>query len=286
MVNTTTKDFSNNKLIQHKRIISVILILFIWIMVILFLPLPPGDWQLNFYPVSKIPLHPYEIKTFNYPPWTALIVLPLRFFSINTSSVINSCLNIIVIGLLVYKRKGDVFSLILTLTSFPFFALLANNNIEWIPALGFILQNGWGLPFLLVKPQSGIVAALSWFYQARNKILFLVPTIIIILFSFIVWGNWIASVLASLKFYNLLNADLYHFNLSLFPWTIPIGLGLIFYILRYKPRESEILGGLATFCISPYFAAQALIIIFALISASHRRISILLWILLWLFLFF
>lgn len=281
----TTKKNSDNKLARNKKIISVIIIFISCIAIILLFPPPPGDWQTNFYPVSKIPLHPYIIRTFNYPPWTALILFPLGFFSEYASSVINSCLNIIVIGLLVVKRKGDVFSLILTLTSFPFIALIANNNIEWIPALGFILQNGWGLPLLLTKPQSGIFALLSWLTLVKNKMLFLVPTIIIIIISFIVWGNWIASVLESIKFWNLLNADLYHYNLSLFPWTIPIGLGLIFFILKNKPKESEILGVLATFCLLPYFASQALIILFALISVSHRRIAIISWIFLWLFLF-
>lgn len=284
MFDTTKK--SDSKLGNQKKMISVIIVLISCIAIILLIPPPCGDWHMNFYPVSKNLLNPYSIRTFNYPPWTALLLYPLRFFSEYTSAVINSCLNIVVIGLLVVKRKGDLFSLILTLTSFPFIALIANGNIEWIPALGFILQNGWGLPFLLIKPQSGIFAILSWPTLAKNKIVFIFPTLIITFLSFILWGNWISSMLDSIKYMNILNVDKYHFNASLFPWTIPLGLGLIIFIIKNQPRNSEIFGILATLSVSPYFASQSLTILFALVSVSHRRIAIISWILLWLFGFF
>jgi hypothetical protein len=270
---------------NQKKMISVIIFLVSCIAVVFIIPSPSGDWHVNFYPVSKNLLNPYSIKTFNYPPWAALLFYPLGFFLENTGALINASLNIIVIGLLVIKRKGDLFSLVLTFTSFPFLALLANGNVEWIPALGFILQNGWGLPFIFIKPQSGILAIYSWFLPVKNKLKFFIPIIIVIIISFIVWGNWINSILESVKYMNILNKDQYQYNLSLFPWTIPIGIGLIIYLVKYKPINAEILGIIATLSLFPYFASQSLIILFALISVSHRRIAMISWFLLWLFLF-
>ena len=111
----------------------------------------------------------------------------------NMGVAIIASLNLFVIGLLVIKRKGDGLALFLTLTSYPLLALIANGSLEWIPALGFIFQNGWGLPLLMVKPQSGILAALAWFMAAKNKALFFIPAVLTILLSFVIWGNWPAA---------------------------------------------------------------------------------------------
>jgi flagellar biosynthesis protein FliQ len=270
---------------HQKKLIAVIIILLSSIAIVFIIPPPYGDWHVNFHPISKNLFNPYLIKTFNYPPWATILLYPLGFFSENTGGFINACLNILVIGLLVVKRKGGLGSLILTLTSFPFLALISNGNVEWIPALGFIFQNGWGLPFLLIKPQSGFLAIYTWLLPVKNKTKFFIPIFIVVFVSFIIWGNWIVSMFDSVKYMNILDNDLYHFNLSLFPWTIPIGLGLIFYLVKYKPINAEILGIIATLCFFPYFATQSLTILFALISVSYRRIAIVLWVLLWVFLF-
>ncbi len=252
--------------------------------VVIFILFPPQalDWRYTFYPVSQIPLHPYSIRTFVNPPWTALILYPLHFFSENASSAINSSLNLVVFGLLVIKRKGDILSLFLTLTSYPFLLLLANGSIEWLPALGFILQNAWGLPLVLTKPQSGGVGTLAWFLPVKKKIVFLAPVFITSIASFIIWGNWFAAMMSNIHYMNDAKVGLFIVSIAPYPWAIPLGLGIIFYILKYKPDQSEILGSLSTFCLVPYFVPHSLTIFFALLSVSHRRVAILLWLLLWL----
>lgn len=274
-----------SRLASQKRSLAMIVFLVSFMVVVYIIPSPYGDWHMNFFPLSRALLDPYSIKTFNYPPWTSIFFIPFRLFSENTGAYINACLNILVVGALVMKRKGDLLALVLTLTSYPFMALLANGNVEWIPALGFILQNAWGVPFVLVKPQSGFLAMVAWFQRSGNKIKFLIPISVVMLLSFVVWGNWIQSMFNSVQYMNLLQGDLYQYNLSLFPWTIPVGLGLVYYIFKYKPVEIEIPGILATLCFFPYFASQSLIILYALISVKHRRIALILWPLSWIFLF-
>jgi hypothetical protein len=253
--------------------------------VILFTIFPPSaaDWRATFGPVSSMFLHPYSINTFNYPPWTVLLLYPIHYFSMNMGIAIIASLNLFVIGLLVITRKGDGLALFLTLTSYPLLALIANGSLEWIPALGFIFQNGWGLPLLMVKPQSGILAALAWFMDAKNKILFIIPAILTMLLSFVIWGNWPAEMLASIRFMNNAKIGPSMVNVSPWPWAIPVGLGLLFYIIKFKPASSEILGAVATLCLVPYFVPHSLIIPFALLSISHRRLSILFWVLLWIY---
>lgn len=265
---------------------------------ILFWIFPPyaADWHRAFYQVSKTPLSPYDIKLFINPPWTVLILYPFHYFSENISLAMNASLSLVILGLLVIKRKGNLLSLALTLTSFPFLSMLSNGNVEWIPALGFIFQNGWGLPFLLTKPQTGILAILSWIsFFSSDKILkrnlgniikdfrFFIPTILTVIISFVFWGNWLAPMMTNIQ--NLQNPEhgMPTWNISLFPWSIPLGLGLLFYIIKHKPVDSEILGVLATLCLVPYFAAYSLTIFFALLSVAHHRIAIALWFLLWLY---
>jgi hypothetical protein len=249
---------------------------------ILFYIFPPNatDFRFVFYPVSHITLHPYDIKAFNYFPWTALLIFPMRFLSVNVGSAINTSINLVVIGSLVIKRKGGRLALFLSLTSYPFLSLLANGSIEWIPAIGFIIQGGWGLPLLMVKPQSAILAALSWFQVAKNKWLFLAPVACTVTISFIIWGNWPLELIANIQSVNGVMRDV---NISPFPWLIPFGIGLIYYIIKRKPANSEILGAAATYCLVPYFVPHSLTILFALLSVSCRRLSILIWALLWTF---
>ena len=253
--------------------------------VVLFLifPTPSVDWHDTFYPVSKVPLTPYVIKTFLNPPWAAIILFPFHFFSENIAQSMNTSLNVLVIGLLVTRRKGNLLSLFLTLTSFPLLSLLANGGIEWMPALGFFMHNELGATFLVTKPQSGILSGIDWFVRSKNKLSFFAFLIVFVMSWFIIWGNWIEKMLVNINYVNKLPLGLSAWNISLFPWTIPLGVALVFFILKTRQQHSELLGAAATFCFFPYFAPHSLTILFALLSASYPRFSILVWFLLWLY---
>jgi hypothetical protein len=249
----------------------------------LMFPTASADWHGTFYPTSRVPLNPYVINTFFNPPWVGIILFPFHFFSENIAQALNSSLNLVIIGLLVTRKKGSWLSLFLTLTSFPLVALLANGSIEWVPALGFLAQNEFGILLLLAKPQSGLLSGIDWFIQSKNKLLFFAFPTIFIIGSFFIWGNWVHKMLLNIHYVNEQPFGLSSWNISLFPWTIPIGLALVFYIFRTRTLHSELLGAIATYCFFPYSAPHSLTISFALLSASYPRFSILIWFLLWLF---
>jgi hypothetical protein len=254
--------------------------------VVLFHFFPPAgiDWRFGFYEVAQNPLNPYEATNlFINPPWIAVLLLPFGVFTEITSLAINTSLNLVLIGLLVVSRKGTKLALILTLTSFPILSMISNGNIEWIPALGFLLQNKWSVPLLFLKPQVGILAILSWDSFQNNKRAFLIPSLFIILFSFTIWGNWIAGMHTNIQSMQNAQRSIDAWNISFFPWSIPVGLLLIYIILKHRPADSEILSVVATLCLVPYFAIYSTGILFALISASHKRLALVLWALLWLY---
>jgi hypothetical protein len=253
--------------------------------VLLFSIFPPEgiDWIQCYYKVAQNPLHPYEIGLFINPPWIALLLFPFRFISENTSLAVNTTLNLMAIGLLVLTRKGSTLSLVLSLTSFPVLSAIANGNIEWIIALGFILKNEWGVPLLMLKPQVGILAILSWDSFKRKKMVLFLPACLTILLSFVIWGNWLSDITRNIDNLQNIKDGLQSWNSSFFPWSIPMGVFLVYLIVKKNPANSEILGVFATLCIVPYFAIYSIGILYALISARYKRISILLWILLWLY---
>jgi len=71
-------------------------------------------------------------------------------------------------------------------------------------------------------------------------------------------------------------------NIAPFPWLIPIGLWLIYEAWK---REDELIAVFATFCLVPYFAIYSLTIFFAMLTARTPRLSVIAWIVLWVFFF-
>jgi hypothetical protein len=253
------------------------------VFIFLFFPTDSVDWRDTFFPVSKFPSNPYAIKSFINPPWLGIILFPLHYFSLNISQAINNSLNLIIIGLLVKYKKGNLLSLLLTLTSVPFLSLIANGNVEWIPAIGFFLQNGFGFLLLLTKPQSGIIAGIDWFLRSKNKYIFSIPAIFVIVISIVFWRNWPYELLSNVDYVKNLPFGLSAWNISFFPWSVPIGLGLIFIIIKFRDKRNELLGVLATYFLSPYSASHSLIIFIALLSSYYPRFSIVIWLLLWVY---
>jgi hypothetical protein len=267
---------------------KIFLLIFVFVLfTTLFLKFPPQafDFHNTFYPVTFNPLQPYIHEGFNYPPWTALILYPLSFFPEELSLAINASLGMTLVGLLVIKRGGGRLALLLTLTSFPFLSMLANGTVEWIPTLGFLLQNQFGVPLLLAKPQTGFLAFLAWAPDLKKTARMLIPAAFTVLLSFVVWGNWPLKVWVNLQAIQNTPERFFTWNIAPFPWAIPVGLGLIYFILKKRPSQAELLGVLATICLVPYLTVYSLTIPLALLSASRRNLAILAWVLLWLYAF-
>ncbi len=279
----TLKKFNTleNLNIYQKTALFALAFSFMTLLFYLF-PTPSEDWRILFYPAAKTPFNPYTIRTFNYPPWTVFIVYPLSFFSLAVSQAANISLNLVIFGLLVKYRKGTLLALLLTLTSYPFLTLISNGNVEWIPALGYLIPNGFGFFLLLTKPQSGSLAAIDWFLKSKNKIWFVLIPAIGVICSFFLWKNWVQNFWANQLWVNKIILAHSSINFSLFPWTIPLGIVLLYYVVKVRGPNSELYGCLATFCLVPYFSVHSLIIPFALLSARYPRIAIAVSILLWL----
>jgi len=149
------------------------------------------DWDETFYAIAGNPLAPYAASShFVNPPWAVLTVFWAGWFSLEQSYFLQTGLMFLFTGWMILNRVGEksaVIPILLTFTSFPFVLNMYMGNIDWVIAIGFILGNGWGLPFLLVKPQAGLFAAIAWWKRANNKFHFFIPALVVIFGSFALW---------------------------------------------------------------------------------------------------
>jgi hypothetical protein len=266
---------------QSIKTLALALLLVSPLMILAFAMVLPqsGDFQDAFWPAARLPFDPYQVPAFLNPPWVALILAPLRLLSFKYALAVNAFLNCAITILVVARNGGRWKNILLTLTSAPFLILMSNGNIEWLPMLAFIIPSGWGMAFLLSKPQTGILAALIWFKQSRRRFLLLIPPAALIVVSFLVWGWWPGQMLFHTS-YNGGSVSVGPWNFSPWPWLVPVGLILLYQAWK---REDELLAVASTLCLTPYLAIYSLTLYMALLAARKPRLAWIAWIILWCF---
>jgi hypothetical protein len=216
------------------------------------------DWQWSYAPLSDQWRRPYAIETFTNPPWVIALV-PHAWLPLQWGNAINLCLNILLVVLVVRRFGGGWPLMLLVFTSPPFLDLVRTNNVDWIPMLALLLPPPWGLPLLAIKPQAVGGVALIWWKRSENKIRLLLPLVVIVVLSLIVWGLWptqIKSVQNSI------------WNFAPWPFAIPLGLYMLFRAYR---RDDEFLAAAATPFLVPYIAPYSLVTLLAFSGSKYRR---------------
>jgi len=262
----------------RKVALSAIAVFILSLVIFSFFPPQGVDWNRTFYPSSQKILNPYSNETFINIPWITLVLSPFRFFSKEAGKILNVSLQVVIFWILLKQKGGKTLAIFLTFTSFPFLFSLHNASIEWIPALALFFPNALGVIIYLIKPQSTLLIGLDWFYRQKNKLAFVIIPLAWMLVSLLIWPGWPLEMLKNME-----EVTLYRWNMSLFPWTIPVGLALVYYIVKEKPEKGELLASLATICLMPYFAPHSVTIPFVLLTTRYPRASIPVWISLWIY---
>jgi hypothetical protein len=131
----------------------------------------------------------------------------------------------------------------------PVFYGMRMLNVDVLVLIGFVLPAPVGLFFVIIKPQMGLVMVIFWLVEAWRQgglqavLKTFLPVKVAVLLSFVLFGNWLAGRQSDLpgSFWNA----------SLWPWSIPTGLGLLMVSLRERPKE---LAMSASPFLSPYLA--------------------------------
>jgi hypothetical protein len=250
--------FITSKKIYLYLIIGLLVALLFVIFKLLYAVIPDGrDWAVFFRP-AIIRLFsggsPYAIIS-NYPPWALLPIAPLALLPTRVGTTIMVIASPVIFGFIAHKLGAKLLPVIFLAFSSPVIHNAINNSLDWIPALGLLMPPQIGLFFVLIKPQAGIGVAVFWFFEAWQKDRFkgvihiFWPVSIAYLISFALYGFWPSTIVDfGLKMAGQ-NQDA-----NLFPWSVPLGLGILFYAIRKKLQTLSIS---ASPLLSPYEAMQS-----------------------------
>jgi len=212
--------------------------------------LPPGiDWHDTYRPTARLVLKgisPYENFGFRYAPWAILPLLPLSLLPENYGRAVIFLISIVSFMIIAKQLGAKPLSIVLLLLSPPVIHGLLNANIDWLAAWGFILPPQLGLFLISIKPQMGIAVGVFWLVdiwlrQGFKEVLRVFwPFTAALVISFIWFGFWPLTYNRSM--------DLW-WNSALWPFCIPIGLGLVVVAIRKHNIKYAMA---ASPCFSPY----------------------------------
>jgi hypothetical protein len=234
-----------------------------------FYPSSYNDWIHWFSKLAANLSNPMNVEGFVNPPWTALFVL-YGFLPIRISNVINLMINIVVLFLAIRYVHGGWSGILLTFTCPLFLEMARVNPIDWIPLLGFLLPTMWGLPLMAVKPQTLGAAILIKWKKENFQVKPVIPLIVVVILSFIVWGFWIPGGAGS-----LINQA---WNFSFWPVSIPLG---VYVLYKAWKEDDEILAGASSALFLPYIAPYSIVCLLSILSGKHKKIAIGLYFIIW-----
>ena len=103
------------------------------------------------------------------PPWMGVLIAPVAILPRWVGYIVGGVIMLVVALIAVKRLDGDLWALLLFVTT-PF--LLHNilwGNLEWVPLLGMVLGPTWGLIWVSAKPQSGIGPVLFQIAQVVRR---------------------------------------------------------------------------------------------------------------------
>lgn len=243
----------------RQRLIDYILALallgvFGWL-VIHYLHAPSGhDWQLAYRPAILDNLlrgrSPYNVPYFNGPTWALLPFVPIAFLPPPLDNFVMFFLALAAFAYCAYRLGARPTPLALFLVTPVTLNVAANGQIDWLVPLGLFLPRWLGLFFVLSKPQLGLGIAVYWLWDsyrhggARRVVRDFAPVGAAFVISIMLYGPYFLRLGALL-------AVPVSFNVTFWPYGIPIGLALLLSAMRRRNVRPAIAAG-AFF--SPYVA--------------------------------
>lgn len=200
--------------------------------------LPVGiDWRDTYRPAALAMARgdsPYSVPIYYAAPWGAALLIPLALLPYALGRLLLFAVSLIAFAWVGIRLGAKPVPLLLFLTSAAVMGCLNNGNIEFLPLLGVIAPPWLGLILFAIKPQVGIGLAIFWVLDTWKRegfpavLRMVFPVSLMLSASFIIYGPW------PIRFSETLERSVD--NTSLFPWSIPLGLALLYvgYILKWK----------------------------------------------------
>ncbi len=259
---------------QTKKILIVLLIVCVMIGVsFLLAPFTPSaiDWSTAFRPATLTLLSgnsPYDNPLMIHAPWGLIPLIPLALLPESVGRVMLIFCGLAAYTVVAQRLGAKPIAILFLLISPPVLHVLLNGNLDWLAALGFIVPPQFGLFFISIKPQMGIAVAPFWLIQAfqqggwRQVLRVFTPFTAALLLSFAFFGLWPLGAAQTSN---------YWWNASLWPVSIPVGLGLFVTAVRKQKIEYAMA---ASPCLSPYVLFHSWVgALLAIISSTPETIA-------------
>jgi len=235
------------------------------------------DWTTIYRPVALNFLHggsPYCGTAYYNAPWLLLPLLPFALLPYPLGRFLFFLVSLAGFAYIARRLTSNPLSIVLFLSSVPVFFCLHQGNIDWIPMLAFVTPAPFALIFAAIKPQIGAGIALYWLFDSwrqggpRLVIRNFLPVSLLLIASFVFYGLW------PLSFSSEAVAS---WNVSLFPYLIPIGILLVFLAIRRRQQQPAMAAGI---CFAPYFSMLS---VSSMLTAllEQPTLMIIAWALLW-----
>ncbi len=222
---------------------------------------------------------PFIVPGFVIVPWAVLLIAPFRSMTLPVAVLVQLFLYFGLTSFVIIRYGGNLWTVILVLTSFIALDAAMELNVDWMVCIGLLLPPALSGPFLAVKPQDafGLWLALDRKTLGRAIIVFL----LVIIGSLLIWQRWPLDLLNSwqtntTKFQRVNAAPSALLSL---PLSVLIGLLLAWLAAR---KHDRVLGIVAGLFFVPYIAFYSLLIPFAVFAIRRPKIALLLSVIVWL----
>lgn len=226
--------------------------------------MPAPDFDVFYHAATALlhGLNPYSVFGFFNPVWALLPFLPLTLLPLATARSVWLILTLLGTLIALWRFGLPPLAIAAVVLLSPLvWVNLTYGNLDWLILLGASLAPRAGAVLLSMKPQ---MALGSFGFQAAHRSTRLIPFVV---------------VLALVANYALLglpdfsaSATLQGAAADLFPWALPLGLGLLWRAIR---RDDRSLAFATALGLSPYFSITSWLCLAPLARSKHALVAIL-----------
>jgi len=199
------------------------------------------DWYRTFYPATMLLLHgsnPYQVPTFSNPVWALIPLIPLALLGEEAGHVMLYFLTLACYSAAAWRLRANLLTVSLLLLSPIVIYAAYMGNLEGLVVFGFLVPTPVGLFFFAIKPQMGLAIMAYLACDAfrtgglRRTVATVAPVCLAFAISFLIFGNWWSG-----RPQYVIEAP---WNLSVFPWSVPVGLALFYLAIRRRQLKLSV----------------------------------------------
>lgn len=216
------------------------------------------DWKESFYPAASLLLHgqnPYFQRSVFAPVWVIAMLTPFALLPWPAGLPLMFALNFGILVYVLHRFKAKPIFMLLILLSPMGYLYLYLGNIDSFALLGLVVPPPYSFLLLATKPQLGLMTGIYQVYVLWRERGLLRTFLLCLPAGTAILVNLLLIYLSPPRS-NVMAAG---WNISPFPWAVPIGIGLLYFAWKKGRQEWAIV---SSPFFSPYIQFHSWIILF------------------------